>query len=176
MSRRLSSSKPAEISQAEADIREQLEGQPFDFSAMAAVSNIYRAATTVRSHMESTVLAEHDLSWAAFTVLWVLWIWGEQETRHIAQETGSTKGTLTGVLKTLEQRNLVKRTTHPKDRRLVLVKLTAQGTKVIKSTFPEFNAHERLATSTLTKAEQEQLATLLRKVTQRVSDLDAHGD
>lgn len=172
MSKRLASSKASEISEAERDIRTRLDGQAFDFSAMAAISNIYRAASTVRSHMESTVLAEHDLSWAAFTVLWVLWIWGEQETRHIAQETGSTKGTLTGVLKTLEQRGLVTRSTHPHDRRLVLVKLTAPGTKMIKSTFPEFNAQERLATGALTVAEQEQLAALLRKVTQRVHELD----
>ena len=171
MSHRLASSKPAEITKAEADIRARLDGQSFDFSAMAAVSNIYRAATTVRSHMESTVLAEHDLSWAAFTVLWVLWIWGEQETRHIAHETGSTKGTLTGVLKTHEQRGLVKRSSHPKDGRLVLVKLTAKGTKVIKDTFPEFNAHETLATAALSPSEQEQLAALLRKVTAQVTTL-----
>ena len=57
MSRRLASSKSAEITKAEADIRARLDGQSFDFSAMAAVSNIDRAATTVRSHMESTVLA-----------------------------------------------------------------------------------------------------------------------
>ena len=71
---------------------------------MAAVSNIYRAANAIRNHMEQKVLADEDLSWAAFTVLFVLWIWGDQQTRHLAAEAGVTKGTLTGVLKTLEKR------------------------------------------------------------------------
>ena len=71
---------------------------------MAAVSNIYRAANVIRNHMERQVLADEDLSWAAFTVLFVLWIWGDQQTRHLAAEAGVTKGTLTGVLKTLEKR------------------------------------------------------------------------
>jgi MarR family transcriptional regulator, organic hydroperoxide resistance regulator len=63
-----------------------------------------RAANAIRHHMEQQVLAEEDLSWAAFTVLFVLWIWGDQQTRHLAAEAGVTKGTLTGVLKTLEKR------------------------------------------------------------------------
>jgi MarR family transcriptional regulator, organic hydroperoxide resistance regulator len=71
---------------------------------MAAVSDIYRAANVIRHHMEQKVLADEDLSWAAFTVLFVLWIWGDQRTRHLAAEAGVTKGTLTGVLKTLEKR------------------------------------------------------------------------
>ena len=69
---------------------------------MSAVSNVYRAGTAVRNHMERTVLAEYDLSWVAFTVLWILWIWDTQETGHVAEEAGVTKGTLTGVIKTLQ--------------------------------------------------------------------------
>ena len=55
---------------------------------------------------------------------------------------------------------------------MVLVKLTAKGTKVIKDTFPEFNAHESLVTAALSLSEQEQLATLLRKVTAQVAALE----
>ncbi len=172
MTSRLASQQKDELTRAESDIRARLGDQPFDFTAMAAVSNIYRAATTIRNHMEATVLAEQDLSWAAFTVMWVLWIWGEQETRQVAAETGSTKGTLTGVLKTLEGRGLVLRRTHPDDARRVLVCLTTKGRRIIEEVFPRFNAEETFAASALTKAEQEQLARLLRKVTQRVSDAD----
>ncbi|HEY3955550.1 MAG TPA: hypothetical protein VGM53_19430 [Streptosporangiaceae bacterium] len=99
MPRRLASGSAQDLVQAERDIRARIGGQPLDFAAMAAVSNIYRAANVVRNRMERDVLADEDLSWAAFTVLW---IWGEQQTRHLAVEAGVTKGTLTGVLKTLE--------------------------------------------------------------------------
>ena len=112
-SRRISSSTPEEVLQAEADIGRRLEGQHFDFTAMSAVSNVYRAGTAVRNHMERTVLAEYDLSWVAFTVLWVLWIWGAQETGHVAEEAGVTKGTLTGVIKTLQTQKLISRIPAP---------------------------------------------------------------
>ncbi len=102
MSRRIGSASPAVVLQAEKDIKARLKGQHFDFTAMSAVSNVYRAGTAVRNHMERTVLAEYDLSWVAFTVLWILWIWDTQETGHVAEEAGVTKGTLTGVIKTLQ--------------------------------------------------------------------------
>jgi DNA-binding MarR family transcriptional regulator len=165
MTRRLASIEASELSRAERDIRARIGDHPFDFRAMAAISNIYRAATTVRNHMEQKVLADHDLSWAAFTVMWVLWIWGEQEPRHVAAETGTTKGTLTGVLKTLEQRGLVLRASHPDDGRLVLVRLSPRGVGVIEEIFPRFNAEEAFAASALDVEEQDQLAHLLRMVT-----------
>jgi hypothetical protein len=96
MSKRIASSKASTVSSAERDIRSRLSGQELDFTAMSAVSNIYRSGSAVRNHMERSVLSDYDLSWVAFTVLWVLWIWGEQETGHVAAETGVTKGTLTG--------------------------------------------------------------------------------
>ena len=105
MSRRIGSASPAVVLQAEKDIKSRLKGQHFDFTAMSAVSNVYRAGTAVRNHMERTVLAEYDLSWVAFTVLWVLWIWDTQETGHVAEEAGVTKGTLTGVIKTPQGRD-----------------------------------------------------------------------
>ena len=170
MSRRIGSASPAVVLQAEKDIKSRLKGQHFDFTAMSAVSNVYRAGTAVRNHMERTVLAEYDLSWVAFTVLWILWIWDTQETGHVAEEAGVTKGTLTGVIKTLQSRKLVRRLPHKDDRRRVSIELTASGEHLIETLFPKFNQHERVAVSALTAAEQRELARLLRKVTHKVSD------
>ena len=169
MSRRISSSTPEEVLRAEADIRRRLEDREFDFVAMSAVSNVYRAGTAVRNHMERTVLAEYELSWVAFTVLWVLWIWGAQETGHVAEEAGVTKGTLTGVIKTLQSQKLIKRTPHRDDKRRVSISLSARGQRVISELFPAFNEHEVAAVSILSPAEQRELARLLRKVTHHVS-------
>ena len=171
MSRRISSSTPEEVLQAEADIRERLEDRHFDFVAMGAISNVYRAGTAVRNHMERTVLADYDLSWVAFTVLWVLWIWGAQETGHVAEEAGVTKGTLTGVIKTLLNQRLIKRTPHRDDKRRVSISLSAKGQRVISELFPAFNEHEIAAVSALTPEEQHELARLLRKVTNHVASV-----
>jgi MarR family transcriptional regulator, organic hydroperoxide resistance regulator len=164
MPRRLATDSASDLVRAERDIRNRIGDQPLDFAAMAAVSNIYRAANVIRNHMERKVLADEDLSWAAFTVLFVLWIWGEQQTRHLAAEAGVTKGTLTGVLKTLEKRGLAKRRGHAGDGRLVLVGLEPKGLAVIERLFPAFNAGEAMVSASLTEEEKDQLASLLRKI------------
>ena len=143
MSRRISSSRRPSVLQAEKDIQARLKGQHFDFTAMSAVSNVYRAGTAVRNHMERTVLAEYDLSWVAFTVLWVLWIWDTQETGHVADEAGVTKGTLTGVIKTLQTRKLIRRLPHKDDRRRVSIELTTSGEQLIEALFPSSTARTR---------------------------------
>jgi len=168
MPSRLATGTARDLVQAERDIRERIGDQHLDFAAMAAVSNIYRAANVVRNHMERKVLADEDLSWAAFTVLFVLWIWGEQQTRHLAVEAGVTKGTLTGVLKTLEKRGLTKRQAHDEDGRLVLVSLEPKGEAVIERLFPAFNASETQVSSALSDREKNQLAGLLRKIVRSV--------
>jgi DNA-binding MarR family transcriptional regulator len=170
MSLRLAADSASDLVRAERDIRNRIGDQSLDFAAMAAVSNIYRAANVIRNHMERKVLADEDLSWAAFTVLFVLWIWGDQETRHLAAEAGVTKGTLTGVLKTLEKRGLAKRRGHAEDGRLVLVALEPKGLAVIERLFPAFNAGEAMVSASLSEAEKDQLATLLRKIIRSVEE------
>jgi DNA-binding MarR family transcriptional regulator len=156
---------------AEREIRGRIgDQQELNLAAMAAVSNIYRAANVIRHYMERRVLADEDLSWAAFTVLFVLWIWGEQQTRHLAAEAGVTKGTLTGVLKTLEKRGLARRRAHHEDGRLVLVSLEPKGLGVIERLFPAFNAGEAVVSASLTGAEKDQLAALLRKIIRSMED------
>jgi DNA-binding MarR family transcriptional regulator len=170
MSRRLAAGSARDLVQAERDIRSRIGSQPLDFAAMEAVSNIYRAANVVRNHLERQILADEELSWAAFTVLFVLWIWGDQQTRHLADEAGVTKGTLTGVLKTLEKRGLTRRRAHEDDGRLVLVSLEPKGAAVIERLFPAFNQAEASVSASLTEEEKGQLAALLRKIIRSAED------
>jgi DNA-binding MarR family transcriptional regulator len=137
-----------------------------DFEAMAVMSNLFRAASAVRNHFERNVLAPSGLSWTAFVVLWVTWIWEPIETRQIAAEGGFSKATLTGVLGTLESRKLLTREKSKDDGRLVLVKLTASGRKMMDKLFPEFNQHESKLVSVLAKDKKIETAEALRKITQ----------
>lgn len=176
MSRRIASSESTIVSQAERDIRARLEHHELDFTAMSAVSNIYRAGSAIRNHMERTLLTDYDLSWVAFTVLWVLWIWDVQETGHVAAEAGITKGTLTGVMKTLQSRKLIRRIPHRDDRRRVSIGLTRTGERLIEEVFPEFNKQETLAVSSLATSEQLELARLLRVVLERINAANASDE
>ncbi len=146
----------------------RLQGLPIDMSAMAAVSNVYRAANALRNHLERSVLAAHDLTWTGWVVLWVIWIWGEIETRHVAAEAGISKGTLTGVQSTLVNRGLVRRGVHPADARRVLLSLTPAGVQLMTELFPVFNEQERFVVSDLDGDSVVELGRSLRSVIRKV--------
>lgn len=153
------------LNETERQVATKLSGMALDFDSMAAISNVFRAANATRNFLERTVLAPSGLSWTAFVVLWVSWIWEPIETRTIAEEGGFSKATLTGVLQTLESRGLIKRNRSQEDKRLVLVTLTAKGRKLMVSLFPEFNKHEQEVLSGLSVQQKRELATALRQIT-----------
>jgi DNA-binding MarR family transcriptional regulator len=156
------------LAETERQVSDRLKGMTIDFKAMAVTSNLFRAATAVRNHLERSVLAPHDLSWTAFVVLWVVWIWEPIETRQIAAEGGFSKATLTGVLSTLENRKLAIRKKSSSDGRLVLVELTPAGRRLMKELFPEFNAQEQFVAKALEASIQDATADALRKITANI--------
>jgi MarR family transcriptional regulator, organic hydroperoxide resistance regulator len=148
-------------------VAERLVGVPVDMPAMAAVSNIYRAANAVRNHLERRVLAAHGLTWTAWVVMWVIWIWGQIESRHVAAEAGISKATLTGVQKTLVAKGLVNRKVHPDDARRTLLSLTDAGLLLMGEVLPAFNAEETQVTGDLDEESVLSLARSLRTVVTR---------
>ncbi|ANS63092.1 transcriptional regulator [Streptomyces lincolnensis] len=161
------------ITQAEKLAEAKLGGIPVRHEQMAVVANIYRAASAVRQHLENSVLRGADLTWTAFVVLWVVWIWGESETRHVAEEAGISKGTLTGVSRTLEKRGLIRRAGHPTDGRLVLLSLTEEGEELMRRIFPAFNDEEAFVAARLDDEECRTVAEGLRRV---VLQVEEHGE
>jgi DNA-binding MarR family transcriptional regulator len=141
---------------------------------MAAVSNLFRASTAIRRHMEANVLAPDRLSWTSFVGLWVLWVWGEMEARNFAAAVGISRPTASGVLTTLERRGYVARRRDDRDGRMVLISLTDDGRDKIAELFPRFNAEERAVTSHLAPGQQDALASMLRTLLRAVDgDADA---
>ncbi len=168
MRRALSSTDDGDLLRAERDVDARLAAVgidvDLDFASMAVVANVFRVATTARSHLERTVLADVGLSFTAFTVMWVLWVWGEMETRDLALDAGISKGALSGVVATLERRELVVRRRVPGDGRLVRVAATPAGDALMATLFARFNEGETRVVAALDDAEARQLAHLLRKI------------
>jgi DNA-binding MarR family transcriptional regulator len=156
----------------EADVLTRVAGLDIDHAAMAAASNIWRAAQAMRTHLERRVLREDDLSWTGFSLLFNLWVWGGMETRALAASMGVTRATVSGVCDTLERRGLVERAADERDRRLVRLTLTGPGRRLIEAVFPRFNAGESALCAGLTEAEQETLANLLRRVVLTLKEAD----
>lgn len=156
---------PEAVLEAERDIRAALGDRHLDFAAMQAVSNIYRAANAVRNRMEKEVLGPAGLTWGGFTILFVLWVWGDREASQLADDCGLAKGTLSGMVGTLERASLVERRRHPDDGRRVVVALLQEGRDLIEEIFPTFNAYETRFTLHLAETEERELSRLLRVVT-----------
>ena len=158
------------LAETERHVSERLSHMTLDFDAMAIVSNLFRAANSVRNHFERTVLHSNDLSWTAFVVLWVTWIWEPIETRQIAEEGGFSKATLTGVLGTLEGRGFVQRAKSTTDGRLVVVTMTDSGRKLMDGLFPKFNTQERAIAAAIPPGQRADVAEALRLLTLRAEN------
>lgn len=164
---------------AERKILERLGHLPLDFRAMWAVSNLFRVSAAIRRHMESSILAPDRLSWTSFVALWVLWVWGEMESRDLAAAVGISRPTSTGVVTTLERRGFVERRKSTEDGRMVRVGLTRLGERKISELFPRFNAEESAVTAHLTPDQQEAMAAMLRsmlRTVDRTNKVEAAAD
>jgi DNA-binding MarR family transcriptional regulator len=158
------------LAETERAVRHRVGGLPLDMPAAQAMSSLYRAANAVRNHLTQTVLRPHDLTWTGFVVLWVVWVWDGMETRHVAEDVGISKATLTGVVTTLEARGWVTRSVDPDDRRRVRLSLTPDGIALMETLYPEFNAEESRVTAVLTPRRLGAVTNGLRSIVVALED------
>ena len=77
------------------------------------------------------------LTHAQFDIIATLGNTAGMSCKELGEKTLITKGTLTGVLDRLEQKNYLRRTRCCKDRRNFYVCLTPEGEQVFADTFPK---------------------------------------
>ena len=133
-----------------------------DLDAMAAISNIFRVSVLFRSTAERKFLSENNISFSGFTVLWVVWVWGRKQAFELAEECGIAKGTLTGIVKTLEKNELAKAVAHENDKRRKYIEISDKGSQLMAKLFKQLNDLEIAFTSDLEKSEQQELSRMLR--------------
>lgn len=78
---------------------------------------------------------------------------------EIAEEAGVTSAGATDIIDRLEERRLVRRLSHPKDRRAVLVALTPSGRRLFQEAQSAQREVFRKLGRTMTEAEHEALVT-----------------
>ncbi len=83
---------------------------------------------------------------------------------EVAEKTLVTKGTLTGIIDRLEQKNLVRREVPEGNRRSFTIVLTAEGEQVFGDIFPAHVAYLKERFDRLDASEQDQLCVLLKKL------------
>ena len=130
--------------------------------SVSVIPIIIRLTSIIKNYSEEFAFKEFNLSFSGFTVMWVIWVWGDLETAKLAKNAGIAKSTLTGILKTLEKHGYCKRIPHSSDARRVVVHITKAGEELMEKIFPKFHEIEDMAVSDLTSDEFEATIDSLR--------------
>ena len=142
--------------------------------ATECVINMGFLASRFTAFLEAAIRREGVPSAAAFNVLTILDGAGEPlPPSTIAERMILTRGTITGIVDSLERHGLVRRLRHRGDARMRLVEITAEGQSHVRRIVPWLHDVERRWLDCLTAAEQRQL---LRTVAALQANLPGEWD
>jgi len=137
-------------------------------------------------------LSSHNISHGRFGVLMLLWrsmqpraarllgadecTPGPRTPAELADASGVTRATMTGLIDTLERDGFVKREPDTHDRRMMSVRLTPAGEKFLIGFLPgHFKAIAALM-SPLSESERKTLVGLLGKIQQQANAMNPKND
>jgi DNA-binding MarR family transcriptional regulator len=141
-----------------------------DVSAMQVLSRVSRLARHL-DRARKQAFAAHGLETWEFDVLSALRRTGppyDLSPGRLVAETMVTSGTMTNRVDRLVDRGLVQRRPDPRDRRGVLVSLTAAGRRSVDAALDELLDHERTILGGLDTGEASRLADALRTLARNV--------
>jgi DNA-binding MarR family transcriptional regulator len=101
---------------------------------------------------------------------------GDATPAGLAEKTGVTRATISGLLDGLERDGLIERRTDPDDRRLIRVQLTAAGHSFLDKIRPGYSRWLSSIVEPLNEEERQQLVMLLEKIRTRLAELTVIGD
>lgn len=124
-------------------------------------------------HRLRRVLQEHGASWQTrlprltkpqYAVLHAIGETPGIEQAALRHRAAIDKATLASLLLRMEQRGLIERTVDSDDRRHRLLQLTSEGAEELRTSLPIANSVDAEMLQRLTRAERDQLHTLLGKL------------
>jgi DNA-binding MarR family transcriptional regulator len=172
MSRHLTSSYTPAVNPATKDVErdridaflDRLEGIPgLDYDVEGIVDRINSLRNRFRHALEET-LKQHDLTWGEWKVLGSLILGDCDSPGELATGLELSTGAMTNRLDNLEQAGFIKRAPDPSDRRAVKIELTEAGRHAWTNSTSAQAQKEALVAAALTKREQVELNSLLRKL------------
>ncbi len=133
-----------------------------DITAVATFLSLLRVATNLSTALDAC-LSKYDLLQGRW---WVLILLMREESRTstpsvLAEKTGVTRATMTGLLDGLEQVGLVTREYTKDDRRIVLIKLTDAGQAKLDVVMPDYYKRLRQCMRGLNEEQRQQLQQML---------------
>lgn len=143
--------------------------------ATECVVNLLRTESLVSAELNRR-LRRYGLSVATFNVLMILEGAGEPLCPYeIGDRLLVTRGTVTGLLDSLEKQKLIRRTPHPEDRRMLLIEPTDKARTLLEEVWREHFPAEAEMIEALSNREKEALVRLLGKLQGHLEARAARG-
>jgi DNA-binding MarR family transcriptional regulator len=138
-----------------------------DPSAMEAFLHLMRTSNELSEAFDA-LHASHNISHGRFIVLMLLNRAPEKPVNpaDLADRASVTRATMTGLIDTLERDGFVKREHTLDDRRMMHVRLTAEGRGYFAKILPDYFRRVALVMSQLTPDDRKVLVSLMGKVQQ----------
>jgi DNA-binding MarR family transcriptional regulator len=127
----------------------------------------FNKVSSIINMRKEAVLNEHGLTHGRFHLLMLL---KRQEPVHclspseLAKRTGVTRGTMTQFIDAIEKDGFVKRVEDPKDRRGMLVELTAKGEEKLRVLLPIHIQNLSNYTKVLNSEERAMMIHIMKKM------------
>lgn len=116
------------------------------------------------------IAAEHGLTLSQFMVLEALYSKGDMTVGEVREKILSSVGTISVIVNNLVKMNYIERLPDEKDRRVCILRLTKDGSDVIRKVVPKNEAMIVNSMKVLTSEEKEKLLYLLKKMVGRLDD------
>jgi DNA-binding MarR family transcriptional regulator len=129
--------------------------------------------------LDEQVLSSYGTRHGRFNLLMILlckYSDGEATPASLADKTGVTRATISGLLDGLEKDGLIERRPDPGDRRLIRVHLTAAGHGFLDKIRPGYCRWLSSIVEPLDEQERQQLVLLLEKIRTRLGELALFGE
>lgn len=148
-----------------------------DPSATEVLLHLLRAGDEAFRLLDAQ-LAEHEISQGRFGVLMALWgncrraaprVDCSLTPAELADRTGVTRATITGLVDSLERAGLVQRRPHGEDRRMLRIGLTARGERLLTAIMPQHFRRMAWLIEPLGEGERRIFVRLLDKVMARAA-------
>jgi MarR family 2-MHQ and catechol resistance regulon transcriptional repressor len=139
------------------------QGTKKEKQALDSFIKLVRAAQSVSGRVESP-LSGIGLTVSQFGALEALFHLGPLNQKTLAAKILKSTGNITMVVDNLEKRGFAERVRDEEDRRNYSVRITSKGSELVRSFFPGHVARIVSEMGRLSRAEQEELGRLCKKV------------
>lgn len=131
---------------------------------------LMKAAKSIEERMKKDV-AGYGVNLSEFAVLEALFHKGQLTVQQICSKVLIASGSMTYVIDKLQKKGMLERKACPKDRRVIHVMLTDEGTDFMVKAFPKLQHLIEEIFGEVSEEERETLISMLKRVGQRAGNI-----